>query len=383
MHQILIKNAKVLDPANKFFSIADIAVSDGKIVGVGDYKSTEAEMIIDAEGCLATPGLIDHHAHIYPMAHIGIPAEAVCFSTGVTTVVDAGSTGCDNYRDYQAFIRSQKLTIKSYLNLCSTGLASLPHTLENVSTDKVSRSGIKELFQEYPNEFLGIKIRTSKEIVGELGYEPVRNAVALAEEIGTTVMVHCTNPPGEMGELLSYLRKGDVITHMYMNKGSTILSDEGKITKEAMEARERGVIFEAADARAHFSFEVSEAAVREGFYPDIIATDLTKLSMHLRPTAFNMVNQINKYISIGIPIEKVIECCTSTPAKSMGLDGVIGSLSAGANADIAIFRETNEKSEFGDRVYNDPEIQLRHSEFCLRPLMTVKNGEVVYRDISF
>ncbi len=383
MYQILIKNGNITDPENGLCKVADIVVADGKIAGIGDYQDAPAVMTVDAAGCLVTPGLIDHHAHVYPLAPIGIPAEAVCFGTGVTTVVDAGSTGCDTYRGYRPFLETGKLTVRAYLNVCSTGLDSLPRELEDVAPERMDTEAIKAIFEEYGSELLGLKLRTSKEIVGELGYEPLRRTVALAEEIGTSVMVHCTNPPGEMKELLGYLRKGDVITHMYMNKGDTILAADGQISEAALAARERGVLFEAADARAHFSFAVSEAAMREKFYPDIIATDLTKLSMHLRPTAFNLANQLGKYHFLGMPLTEVIACCTSSPAKQMGLQGTIGCLSVGANADIAVFRQIKDRAEFGDRPYDDPECCLRYGEYRFQPLMTVKDGAVVYREVTF
>lgn len=97
MYQIIIKNGIVIDPANRFHGQADVAVAEGKIAGIGQY-SNDAVMVVDASGCIVTPGLIDHHAHLYPLAKIGIPAEAMCFSSGVTTAVDAGSTGCDTFQ---------------------------------------------------------------------------------------------------------------------------------------------------------------------------------------------------------------------------------------------------------------------------------------------
>ena len=129
---ILIKNGTLIDPANNTRGAFDISVSNGKIESVSEEIESDAVNLIDASDCIITPGLIDHHAHVYPLAKIGIPAESLCFSSGVTTVVDAGSTGCDTYMRHKNFIASSKLTIKSYINVCSNGLDSLPVTLEDV-----------------------------------------------------------------------------------------------------------------------------------------------------------------------------------------------------------------------------------------------------------
>ena len=382
MYQVIIRNGTVIDPANGIHQRADVAIADGKIAGVGNIDA-EATMEVNAEGCIVTPGLIDHHAHLYPLAGIGIPAQAMCFASGVTTAVDAGSTGCATFSRYISYLEQEKLTIRAYLNVCSTGLDSLPAAMEDVRPETYNRDAIAQMFQEYGQYLLGLKLRTSKAVVKELGYEPLRQTVALADQLGVSVMVHCTDPPGSMDELLDCLRPGDVLTHMYMNKGSTILDGEGRVSQAARAARERGVLFEAADARAHFSFQVSQQALAQDFLPDFIATDLTRLSMNLRPTAFSMANQLAKYHFLGIPLDELFACCTSRPSHFMGLDGQAGCLSQGAWGDVAVFRLLDRAVEFGDRPYPDPDCHLRQGNVCLRPVLTIKRGEVVFRDIAF
>ncbi len=383
MVQLIIKNGRILDPASGMDRVADLAVEEGRIAGIGEYQETGAARILDAEGCLVTPGLIDHHCHLAPLSHIGLPAEAVCFASGVTTAVDAGSTGCGTFEKHIPFIEQSRLRVLVYLNVCSTGLNSLPKAMEDVEPAHFERDGIRRVLERHRDCLLGLKLRTSAEIVKEMGYEPLRAAVALAEELDTELMVHCTNPPGELSELLDTLRPGDVLTHMYMNKGSKLTGENGTVIPAAIKARERGVLFEAADAREHFSFEVSEPAIAAGFLPDILATDLTQLSMYLRPTAFNLPNQIAKYTQLGIPFEKVIGLCTAAPARLMGLEGEIGTLQKGACADIAVFRKESSTHPFGDRPYGNPERQLRPCAWRLNTMTTVRAGEVVYQNSLF
>ena len=383
MFQLILRNGTVIDPASGRHEQTDVAVENGRIAGLGDYSGEKATEVIDVSDCTVTPGLIDHHCHLYPLAAIGLPAEAVCFASGVTTAVDAGSRGCRNFEEVVPFIRQSKLRIRAYLNVCSTGLASLPAKLEDVDPAHFEPEAVGETLEKYPDILLGLKLRTSRPIVGELGFEPLKATVALGERLGAHVMVHCTEPPGPIPELLSILRPGDIMTHMYMNKGPHLLNDEGKVCQEAYEARERGVLFETADAREHFSFEVSEVAIREGFYPDILASDLTKFSMNLRPTAFSMANQVAKYTQLGIPFEKVLYLCTAAPARLMGLENETGSLTPGLCADIAVFRKEPCAIPFGDRPYGNPDGVLRPSSWRLRTMLTVRNGEMVYRDECF
>ncbi len=377
---LLLKNGHVIDPCNQIDQVADVLIQDGKIARVGHVEE-QADNTIDAAGCYVTPGLIDHHCHLYPLAKIGLPAEAVCFASGVTTAVDAGSTGCATYPEHRPFIQASKLGIKAYLNVCSAGLSSLP-VLEDVGPVHWDEGAVKACFDRYGDELLGLKLRTSAPIVKELGYEPLRKTVELAERLGVSVMVHCTNPPGEMSQLLSILRPGDVMTHMYMNQGSSIV--EGRVVKDCvLRARERGVIFEAADARAHFGLDVAQAAIGAGFWPDILASDLTALSMHLRPTAFNMAMQLSKYKALGIPFPTLIQLCTQAPATHMGMLDTIGSLTAGHAADVAVFRPLHRENIFGDRPYGNENQKHIIGETVYEPVLTLKDGDIVYRSVTF
>jgi len=378
---LLLRNGRVLDPLNGVDAVTDVTVEGGRIVSVGKFTGEEPFNTIDASGCYVTPGLIDHHCHLYPLANIGLPAEAVCFASGVTTAVDAGSAGCATYHLYRPFIQLSKLDIRPYLNVCSTGLASLPKAVEQVDPAAYDEDAVRSCFQKYP-ELAGLKLRTSRSVVKELGWAPLRATVALAEKIGVSVMVHITDPPGELDELLALLRPGDVLTHMYMNIGSTLVRD-GKVIPAARAARERGVLFEAADARAHFGLPVAEAAIREGFLPDLLATDVTKLSMHLRPTSFNLAMQLAKYHALGISLPKLIELCTVAPARQLGILDSAGSLTPGRAADIAVFRPVEKDFTFGDRPNGNPDQHTAVGHVLFQPVLTVKNGEMVYRDVTF
>ena len=169
---------------------------------------------------------------------------------------------------------------------------------------------------------------------------------------------------------------------MYMNQGSTITAG-GAVKQCVRLARERGVVFEAADARAHFGLDVAQTAIREDFWPDILASDLTKLSMHLRPTAFNMAMQLSKYAALGIPFEVLIKLCTCAPAAHMGMLDTIGSLTVGHGADVAVFRPLHRENTFGDRPYGNKDQKKLVGETLYEPVLTLKDGEMVYRSITF
>ena len=384
---LVLKNGHVLDPLNGIDGIFDTAVENDRIREIGSGIETKAtDNVIDCSGCYVVPGLIDHHAHVQPLAKIGLPSEALCFSSGVTTVVDAGSTGCANYIYHMGILERLRLDIRAYLNVCTTGLDSLPGTLEDVNPAHWDRGAIRECFARFggPGGRLhGLKLRTSAPIVKDLGYKVLEKTVELGDEIGVPVMVHCTNPPGPLSELLKILRPGDTITHMYMNIGPNLIGEDGKVIDAAFKARERGVLFEASDARAHFGLPVAQAAIAQGFLPDMIATDLTKLSMNLRPTSFSMTMQVSKYTALGIPFEKVIACATVNPARELGILDHAGSLTAGHPADVAVLRPVDMETVHGDRPYGAKEQHTFTGHRIYQAVLTLTSGEMVDRDMTF
>ena len=380
---LLIRNGHVLDPLNNVDEVTDVVVKGNTIEKLEkNVAFTEKDNVIDADGCYVFPGLIDHHMHLQPLSRIGLPSEATCFASGITAAVDAGSCGAGNFIYHYGILKRLRLNIKAYLHVATVGLDTLPGCLEDANPAHWDVPAIKDCFERFSDVLVGLKLRTSAPIVKERGYDVLRETVKLADQIGVPVMVHSTNPPGELSELLEILRPGDCITHMYMNIGPNLIKD-GKVIEEAYKARERGVIFEAADARAHMGIPVAQAAINEGFLPDIIATDGTKLSMNLRPTTFNLAMQIARYTALGMSLKDVITCMTVNPAKDLGILDIAGSLTAGHPADIAVFRPVDKDTVHGDRPNGNPDQHTIVSHRLYEPVLTVKNGEMVYRSVTF
>jgi len=376
MYDILLKKGRVIDPYNGIDRIMDLAISNGVIERLDDNIEASALQTIDLSGCLALPGLIDFHTHIFPLAEIGVLGEATYFPSGVTTVADAGSAGAGTYEGHRGFLSSSKLNVKCFLNISSGGLATGSY-LENLNPEKYNRDKIKRLFSKYPHELMGLKVRQGAEIVGEYALEPLKETIKLAETLGVRVMVHCSNPPAVMDELVNLLRPGDILSHAFQNKHSTILDEHGKIRQAVWKARERGVIFDVAHANVHFSHDVAIKAFGQGFLPDTISTDLTVRSLFKRPAVMNMLHVMSKFLVLGMSLEQVIKACTQTPAQLLGLERELGSLSEGTTADISVLKLIDSKTEFGDCDGN-----IIYGSQQLRAMLTVKDGDLVFRDIE-
>lgn len=370
----LIKGGRVIDPYQNMDGIGDIAVKSGKMV---DAHGTEALETIDASGCIVTPGFIDFHTHLAAgLSDIGINGEAVYFSMGVTTAVDAGSAGTANYEAFRLCTMHGRLRIKAFLNVCPAGLATNAYH-EYLDPTCFQKDTILRYLEKYSDQLLGLKLRTSRNIVGEYGMKPLEEALKIAAEASRPLVVHTTNPPVKAEELVRVLRPGDIYAHVYHGTGEHIVR-EGKVVPEMYEHRRRGVIFDAANGTNHFSFDVASTCLAEGFTPDIISTDLTVKSLFKGRRVFSLPFVLSKYLALGLPLQHIIRASTTAPAKLIGEERELGSLCEGTCADIAVHRIIKCKTQFEDSMQ-----KVINSDSLLRTEMAMREGTVVFRQTGF
>ena len=211
---ILIKNGVVVDPIFKTQEQRDVYIQSGRIASAKNF--TGADIVIDASGNLVVPGLIDFHSHVFADGtEIGIEPDLSFIPQGVTTAVDAGSTGIANFECFKKdVIQRSKMRIKAFVNLCPAGLATMKYH-ENVEPSCWDVGRLRDVLTEHHDILLGLKIRISKEIVGDLGINVLKQAVNVAEKLGTRLAVHVTNPPEAMETVVKLLRPDDVLAHCY------------------------------------------------------------------------------------------------------------------------------------------------------------------------
>ena len=374
----IIRNGRVMDPLTGVDEVRDVAVCGSRIVDLGGEIAEPRWAEIDAAGCIVTPGLIDFHTHLY---HEG---SGICIRPdfmlpyGTTAAVDAGSAGCANMRAFfHTAADPSAVKIKAYMTVFSGGQID-GNIIEDFSPSKFNEALIRRVYEKFPHRILGLKIRISKGVVEDA--EPLRATVALADKIGggMGVCVHTTNSPVPAGEIADMLRPGDVFCHCFQGAGNTIVGSDGKIDPAVLAARERGVIFDAANGRGNFGFKAALAALDAGFLPDIISTDLTNDKFNMPYYCKNLPTLMSKYLAMGLDLMTVLRCATSAPAKVMGMEGKIGTLKAGAYADIAIFKEKDIRV-----VHRDFQNDELVSDKLLVPQLTMASGEILYCSNEF
>lgn len=376
MKGFLIKGGNVYDPASRQWSRRDVAVKDGKIA---DAAAAEDWEVIDGDGCIVTTGLIDYHVHYFNHGtENGCNGDVASFPCGVTTAVDGGSCGAANYELYRRTAMAFSDVRIFNMLLMGSGGQSTDRYPERLEERYFDREKIRMLFRRYPDNLVSLKTRMSVGIISEEEAEKsLRATVELAEELGCNVNVHITNPVMDLEKLASILRPGDVICHMYQGKGrETILDKDGKVRAGILEARKRGVLFDASNGCNNFDLEVCRRAVEQGFTPDIISSDINPMGYYLQPL-HSLPRILSKYLEFGMDFGDVLNRATIAPARCIHRED-LASLAVGTEADIAIFR-LKEKAV----PYRDVAGHRMTGRQVLVPQLTMKGGKIMYCQADF
>lgn len=374
-YDIVIKNGTLIDTIGGFERKEDIGVTAGKITAIGTLSADDAKMTVDAEGCYVSAGLIDYHCHVF---HGGdwasCSAEAYALPNGVTTLVDAGSAGCGGFPLFWNGVAKRSLVnVKAYIFVGTGGQVGLG-CVEDENPAHINRDGIVELCEQYPQDIVGIKLKIDKDHLARFGIEPLREAVRLGEETGLRVSAHATDPVVPVDEFIEIFRPGDIFCHMYHETGEGILDENGKVRESVRRARERGVLFDAAHGKTNnFSLECARKAIEQGFTPDIISSDYTKISMSAR---YPFTMMLSEYLNLGMSFTEVLRCCTENPAKLIS-GRTTPFLAVGEAADLAILQIAERPVTFWDHYGN-----LVHGERLIENKMTICKGEILFDQLD-
>lgn len=373
---LLIKNGTVLDPSQQLKGKYDVVVSEGRITEFYQPGVISAELapkeILDATDCFVTPGLIDIHTHAFEGgAALGINADSVGVLQGVTTIVDAGSTGVDTFEEFvQKVVQKSTTQVLAWINIARDGLRSSLSELADL--ENLAPQETIEMIRQ--NELIrGIKVRMSGSVVKGSGLKPLVIAKKAAQTADVPLMVHVGNAPPALGEILEVLGKGDVMTHAFHGKAGGIIDSKGELIPQARAALQRGVLFDIGHGSASFSFLTMKRAKELGIKPYSISTDIHM--RNLNGPVYSLLSTLSKFLALGFSLEEIIEASTSAPAKILGLSGKIGTLRIGTVADISVISIDKGSISFidsdGNKLVGQ---QLLQSKYTIRVGKVIENG---------
>lgn len=375
-YDLLVAGGDVIDPGAGLKGAMDVGIAGGKIVAVAPHlPHAEARRTISAKGLLVAPGLVDIHAHVFVNAHdMGGHTDHFCRHSGVTTLCDAGSTGSSNFAGLRQVIdESVRTRIRAFVNLSAIGITGTSRGGELAHFPYADPEGCARTIGENPDLAIGVKLRYGPGLVWEYTTGPVKLARRTAAMAGVPLMIHITDSPIPLPDILAEMAPGDIVTHCYHGRANGIMGEEKQfVLKEVVEAQRHGIIFDCAHGRNHFNFRMIEKALDQGFLPDTISTDLT-LTSATRGPVWDLATTMSKLLHFGLPLDEVIRRATAAPAKILGYEGTVGTLRPGANADLALIELRDGRFELTD---SDGDTITARRRLITRT--TIKDGRITY-----
>jgi dihydroorotase len=375
-YDMVLQGGHVLDAKNHVDTVEDIAVKDGLVAEVAPHIDPKrAVKTIDVKGFYVTPGLVDIHEHVYAStgeAHsyagdLSVYPDGFTFRVGVTTVVDAGSSGWRNFEDFKEHVIDRSKTrVLADLNIVGAGMrgAKYEDNLDDMDGQATAKMALK-----YPGVIVGIK---SAHFTGP-EWKPYEQAVIAGNIANIPVMIDYGSRRIErpLYDLLATkLRPGDIYTHCFSGLRGEQDPETGKASKALLIGRQRGIYFDVGHGGGSFSWTVAIPVMQGGFQPDSISTDLHIDSMNAGMK--DMLNVADKFLAMGQTIPQVVTEMTWNPAHELKQDQ-LGNLSVGAPADIAVLSVEHGNYGFED-MYNT---KLMGTQKLICQL-TVRAGKVVY-----
>ena len=348
MFDTVVRGGRVIDPSQDLDQMTDIGLIGSRVAALGSDLLPQGvrSQAIDASGLIVTPGWVDLHTHVYwGVAPLGVEADAHCLRRGVTTAVDAGSSGASTFPGLKRYVVDVSATrVLAMLHLSVIGMMRDdtlgPESigeLEDIRWANVERA--TSIARAYADVITGIKIRLSTHHVGpdpEQTREVLRRARRVADAIGKPVMVHVGGTAIGLDEVLANLVRGDIVTHVYHARSEGVIDQAGRVRPSVRAATERGVHFDVGHGAGSFSWSVARAGLAQGLLPDTISSDIH--AWNIAGPVFDLATTASKLLHLGLSLTDVIRRVTHTPAECVGRSADLGTLKPGAAADLTLLR---------------------------------------------
>jgi len=373
-----ITGGRVFDGRQFCENTADVCIADGRFT-TPDQMPPDARSM-DGAGLMVVPGLVDMHAHVFEGVTIGICADEHFLAKGVTTVCDAGSAGANTYPAFEKFvIQGSRCRVKSFLHVSCVGLAVMNESAADMGELEEFRfiraDAACQTVLQRPDHIIGVKVRMGEFLAHSADKERAGLWAAryVADRAHLPLMIHFPGSSLPEEVVLSHLRPGDILTHIYHPWVGGPLDRRGQVVDVYRQAKDDGIVFDLGHGRGAFSFDVAERCLDQQLVPDTISSDL--YTMNVAGPVYDTLTTMDKLLAVGMGLEDVLRATTSRPAEVIGLADEIGGIAPGLCGDVTLLAFEEGPSELHD--------VLRHVRVAPRRLRcrgVILAGEVVWLD---
>ncbi|WP_127752250.1 amidohydrolase/deacetylase family metallohydrolase [Devosia sp. 1566] len=351
-YDLVLKGGRVIDERNGIDGQFDLAIKAGKVAAVAPAIEAGTAAVRDVAGCVVAPGLIDIHTHVYHKAtSLSVDPGFIARRSACTTLVDAGSAGAGNYDGFRDYVMNHSpYRILAFLNISFPGIFGFDKDVsigEATARSMLPVHRCVEKIEANRDRIIGVKVRIGGIVTGDLGLGALELALEAAEAVDLPLMTHIGTPPPSYSDVVDMLRPGDILTHCYRPDPNSAIGEDGKVLDAVWRARERGVLFDIAHGMGAFGYDTAETALRDGFKPDLISSDVHVIAVE--GPGYDMLHTMSKLLNCGLTLAEVIGMSTSRSALAIRRPE-LGQLGVGAPADITVLREYDSNYVFEDVV---------------------------------
>jgi dihydroorotase len=344
LSNFLLKGGRLIDPASGRDGPFDVHVRDGVVDAIGADLPPEGAAVIDVKDQIVTPGLIDVHLHLMKgLGAFGVDPDVFGVGSGVTTVVDAGSAGHSLLNVFRNYVTDNaKTRVLNYINLSTLGGVTGPGYSILADPRLIDEDKIEKAVQANRDIIVGIKIMATGGALGAQGLKPLERARKLGDSLKLPLLVHIgeswtkDTAPVHVGDVLKYLRPGDIVTHMFTVHPGGLLDGNGKLWPQVHDAKESGVLMDVGHGLHNLNFDIARRVLDQGLQPDGVSTDGHRGNR--AGPVYDLPTTMAKLMALGVSLNQVIEMATANAAKLLGRAGDIGTIRTGQPADISVLK---------------------------------------------
>ena len=411
LYDLLLRGGRVIDPAGQLDGICDVAIKDRRIAAVlPAIAPSSAKESVDVSGKLVLPGLIDTHAHVfqYVTGRFGLEADLCGVRSGVTCLVDQGGPSCMTLPAFRAHVVEDKYTrTLAFLSAYLVGGMEGHYYPSLYKPDCIDVEATVKSALENRDIVKGIKAHAELGGFARWGIEVIRLAAEIGRRADIPVYIHFgrlwplpetgangVDPDTILDQVVPLLKPGDILAHPFTRHPGGFVNREGKVHPIVREALARGLKTDVGHG-SHFSFRMARIALDAGIVPDTLGADMHGYNTSVPKPAgtpdahpdtdhmfsgtvrFSLASTMSSMLALGLNIEQIVPMVTLNAAKMLGMEGEIGTLRPGADADVSVLHD-----ERGDWTLSDNEGTRVRAGRMLRPYFCLRAGRRYDSDAS-